>query len=291
MKIIDACLLFGSFHSCSDLLYREEKGMKTLIVEKDGALHIGEIPVPEIDETSALVKVLASGICGTDKKILHGTFKGFDSYPCLLGHEAVGEVVKIGSKVKYLKVGDKVITPYVDKGPGKYTTIFGAFSEYTVVHDWKAMDELGIGRGTPGFVDYYQIQKKIPSNFDNASGVMLITLREVLAATRHFDFKADKSIVIFGAGIIANRAIAYFGKERIECIIDNSKDRIGTKLQGIDIVSLDGYINDMSSDRDSQIVIAVGSNYVSTIAEQLKNNGISEFCWFKVIENCVEETI
>ena len=140
--------------------------MKTLIVEKDGALHIGEIPVPEIDETSALVKVLASGICGTDKKILHGTFKGFDSYPCLLGHEAVGEVVKIGSKVKYLKVGDKVITPYVDKGPGKYTTIFGAFSEYTVVHDWKAMDELGIGRGTPGFVDYYQIQKNDVQNHE-----------------------------------------------------------------------------------------------------------------------------
>ena len=101
----------------------------------------------------------------------------------------------------------------------------------------------------------------------------------------------DKSIVIFGAGIIANRAIAYFGKERIECIIDNSKDRIGAKLQGIDIVSLEGCINDMSRDRDSQIVIAVGSNYASIIAEQLKNNGISEFCWFKAIENCVKETI
>lgn len=101
----------------------------------------------------------------------------------------------------------------------------------------------------------------------------------------------DKGIVIFGAGIIANRAIDYFGKERIERIIDNSKDRIGTKLQGIDIVSLDRYINDMSRDRDSQVVIAVGSNYVSTIAEQLKNNGISEFYWFKAIENCVKETI
>lgn len=176
--------------------------MKTLIVEKDGALHVEDIPIPEIDETSALVRVLASGICGTDKKILHGTFKGFDSYPCLLGHEAVGEVVKVGSKVKYLKVGDKVITPYVDEGPGGYTTIFGALSEYTVVHDWKAMDELGIGRGTPGFVDYYQIQKKIPPHFDNVSSVMLITLREVLAATRHFGFKADKSIVIFGAGAV-----------------------------------------------------------------------------------------
>lgn len=101
----------------------------------------------------------------------------------------------------------------------------------------------------------------------------------------------NKKIVLFGAGIIANRAITYFGKERIECVIDNNKDRIGTKLHGIDIVSLDWYINDMSRDRDSQVVIAVGNNYVLTIAEQLKSNGISEFCWFKAIENSIKETI
>lgn len=176
--------------------------MRTLIVEKNGETHIGEIPLPDIDETSALVRVLASGICGTDKKILHGTFKGFDSYPCLLGHEAVGEVVEVGSKVKYLQVGDLVITPYVDIAPDGYSTIFGGFSEYTVIHDWKVMGELGIGKGTPDFVDYYQIQKKIPKNFDPVSSVMIITLREVLAATRHFGFKADESIVIFGAGAV-----------------------------------------------------------------------------------------
>lgn len=38
-------------------------------------------------------------------------------------------------------------------------------------------------------------------------------------------------------------------------------------------------------------MIAVGSNYVSAIAEQLKDNGISEFRWFKAIESCVKETI
>ena len=176
--------------------------MKTLIVEKDGTLRVGETAVPEIDETSALVRVLASGICGTDKKILHGTFKGFDSYPCLLGHEAVGRVVRTGSKVKYLQEGDLVIAPYVDAPPDGYSTIFGGFSEYTVAHDWKAMGELGIGTGTPDFVDYYQIQKKIPNDFSPVCGVMMITLREVLAATRHFGLKADESIVIFGAGAV-----------------------------------------------------------------------------------------
>ena len=45
---------------------------------------------------------------GTDSKILHGTFKGVDTYPCLLGHEANGEVVEVGSKVKQWKVGDRI---------------------------------------------------------------------------------------------------------------------------------------------------------------------------------------
>ncbi len=176
--------------------------MKTLIVEKGGTLRVGETAVPEIDDTSALVRVLASGICGTDKKILHGTFKGFESYPCLLGHEAVGRVVRTGSKVKYLQEGDLVIAPYVDSPPDGYSTIYGGFSEYAVVHDWKVMEELGIGKGTPGFVDYYQIQKKIPVDFSPVNGVMMITLREVLAAARHFGLKADESIVIFGAGAV-----------------------------------------------------------------------------------------
>ena len=37
----------------------------------------------------------------------------------MLGHEGVGEVVEAGSKVKGLKVGDKVLLPFVDPDPGK----------------------------------------------------------------------------------------------------------------------------------------------------------------------------
>lgn len=176
--------------------------MKTLIVNGDNTYRIGEIPIPEIDDTSALVRVLACGICGTDKKILHGTFKGFNSYPCILGHEAVGEVIKVGKEVKYLKEGDYVIPPYIDNPPEGLTTIYGGFSEYAVIHDWKRMDELGIGRHTPAFTDYYQIQKTVPNDINPTSAVMMITLREVLAATRHFGFKAGESIVIFGAGAV-----------------------------------------------------------------------------------------
>ncbi len=176
--------------------------MKSLVVERSGDLWIGEFPIPEIDETSALVRVLACGICGTDRKLLHANFKGYDAYPCLIGHEAVGEVIKVGSKVKYLKPGDHVIAPYLDKPVGGCTPSLGGFSEYAVVHDWQVLEEMGKGRGTPGFEEFFWIQKKLPKEIDAVSGVMMVTLREVLAATKHFGFRKNESIVIFGAGAV-----------------------------------------------------------------------------------------
>lgn len=70
--------------------------MKTLIVNKEGRLEIQEIAKPRINEKQALVKTIACGMCGTDVKLIHKTFKGFpeDIYPIMLGHEGVGEVVE-----------------------------------------------------------------------------------------------------------------------------------------------------------------------------------------------------
>ena len=82
-------------------------------------------------------------MCGTDIKLIHRTFKASPnrSTPLLLGHEGVGEVVEAGSKVKGLKVGDKVLLPFVDPDPENLPGLgsgWGALSEYAVVCDPKA---------------------------------------------------------------------------------------------------------------------------------------------------------
>ena len=70
--------------------------MRTLVVAKDGALSIQEVNKPRYNEYQALVKTIACGMCGTDIKLCHRTFKGFPEsvYPIMLGHEGVGEVVE-----------------------------------------------------------------------------------------------------------------------------------------------------------------------------------------------------
>ena len=177
-----------------------EEKMKSLAVTNEHKLEIVDIPIPRPDACSVLVKTLASGICGTDAKIIHGTFKNVSTYPCLLGHEAVGEVVELGSAVKQFHLGDKVLVPFIDEPCSGYYPYWGGFSEYAICHDWQAMAECGMGPGTASFGDYIYTQKTVPRSMDNAAAVMMITLREVLAACRNFHFGAGESIVIYGAG-------------------------------------------------------------------------------------------
>ncbi len=63
-----------------------------------------------------LIRVKASGICGTDIHIWHGKH-GAVTYPRIPGHELVGEVVDVGSAVSHVKVGDHVaVDPVVSCG-------------------------------------------------------------------------------------------------------------------------------------------------------------------------------
>lgn len=175
--------------------------MRSLAVTKDHRLEIVEVPMPEIDASSFLIKNLACGICsGTDMKILHGKFKGVTEYPTLLGHEAVGRVVKVGKDVEQFKEGDLVISANIPMHLGSYASAWGGYSEYLVGRDWKAMAKNGIGPGTPGFEESIYTQMIIPDDFDPVQSTMIVTLREVLAAALHFGFGGGKSLAVFGAG-------------------------------------------------------------------------------------------
>ncbi|MDC7287568.1 zinc-binding dehydrogenase [Blautia schinkii] len=175
--------------------------MKSLAVTKDHRLEIVEVPVPEIDSSSFLIQNLACGICsGTDTKILHGKFKGVTKYPALLGHEAVGRVIKCGKDVEQFKEGDLVISANIPMSVGGYESAWGGYSEYLVGRDWKAMARNGSGPFTPGFEESIYTQMTLPQDFDPVKSTMIVTLREVLAAALHFGFQCGKSLAVFGAG-------------------------------------------------------------------------------------------
>lgn len=174
--------------------------MKTFIIEKDGSTGLREVPVPRINSKQALVKMIANGMCGTDVKLLHRTFKGIpmSSYPLMLGHEGVGEVVKVGADVRGYKVGDKVFLPFVDPDSELYPNIgsgWGAMSEYAVVWDKDAV--YGEGESAP---DCAYAQTILDPCLDPVDAAMIITFREVLSSIRFFGVKPENNIVVFGCG-------------------------------------------------------------------------------------------
>ena len=102
-----------------------ENIMKAMVYYGDHDIRFEERKKPElIDPTDAIIKMTKTTICGTDLGIYkgknpeieqkeqekNGSFNGR-----ILGHEGIGIVEQIGSSVKNIKVGDKVIVSCVSR--------------------------------------------------------------------------------------------------------------------------------------------------------------------------------
>ncbi|MBE9011648.1 glutathione-dependent formaldehyde dehydrogenase [Pseudanabaenaceae cyanobacterium LEGE 13415] len=79
-----------------------------------GALdvRVDNVPDPKIlNPRDAIVKITSTAICGSDLHIYDGFIPTMQSGD-ILGHEFMGEVVEVGSAVKNIKIGDRVVVPF-----------------------------------------------------------------------------------------------------------------------------------------------------------------------------------
>jgi threonine dehydrogenase-like Zn-dependent dehydrogenase len=85
--------------------------MKAVVFHGIGDIRLDDVKEPTIqDPTDAIVRITASAICGTDLHMIRGTL-GPMKPGTILGHEAVGVIEEIGSGVRNLAVGDRVVIP------------------------------------------------------------------------------------------------------------------------------------------------------------------------------------
>ncbi|HEX3952834.1 MAG TPA: zinc-dependent alcohol dehydrogenase [Stellaceae bacterium] len=86
--------------------------MKALCWHGKGDMRCDTVPDPKIEHPrDAIVKVTATAICGSDLHIYGGLIPTME-HGDVIGHEAMGEVVELGSEVKNLKIGDRVVIPF-----------------------------------------------------------------------------------------------------------------------------------------------------------------------------------
>jgi L-iditol 2-dehydrogenase len=82
--------------------------MRVAMYYRNNDVRLQEMPVPQIGPGELLVRVEASGICGSDVMEWYRIKKA----PRVLGHEIAGEIVAAGPEVKAYKKGDRVVVAH-----------------------------------------------------------------------------------------------------------------------------------------------------------------------------------
>jgi L-iditol 2-dehydrogenase len=171
--------------------------MRVAMYYSNSDVRLEEMPVPEIGPGEILMKVHASGICGSDLMEWYRLPKA----PLVLGHEVAGEVVEVGDGVQKFAPGDRVIaTHHVPCNTCRYclrgnhsscrtlrTTHFdpGGFAEYI------RLPAINVDRGV----------LKLPDEvtYDEASFVE--PLGCVVRGQRLAGFGMTDSVLVMGSGI------------------------------------------------------------------------------------------
>ena len=134
-----------------------------VITEYNKPYEIQEFTIPEIEPRAILVKIQMAGVCGTDVHQVAGELGLKPKLPIIPGHEAIGEIVKIGEGRTHdcagvqLSIGDRIMWSHVSCGEcipctidnqpnlcvnrfsygmsfsGKYPYLSGGFAEYTYI--------------------------------------------------------------------------------------------------------------------------------------------------------------
>ena len=96
--------------------------VRAAVTTAPGRIEVREFPMPNVEPGAVLIRVLLSGICGTDKHTFRGETKQYAgtehersiTYPLICGHETVGVVEETGGVVYDsegvpLAIGDRVV--------------------------------------------------------------------------------------------------------------------------------------------------------------------------------------
>ena len=84
--------------------------VRAMVLTAPNQIELQRFPKPEVGEDDALLRVEASGICGTDYETLSGEYAR--GYPIILGHEPLGTIEQIGDRAAErwgVRAGDRVV--------------------------------------------------------------------------------------------------------------------------------------------------------------------------------------
>jgi 2-desacetyl-2-hydroxyethyl bacteriochlorophyllide A dehydrogenase len=175
------------------------KRVKAAVFHKAEDITVEEVPNPRVEPHGVVIKVKASGICGSDvHRYLQGGRDGM-----ILGHEFAGDVVEIGSDVGDVRAGDRVVA-MSGRGCGQcYWCRSGQFIRCSKLQL--------LSYGFPGgFAEYVavpyfkigQYAARLPSHLTYEEGATAEPLSVALYAVQQTQPQPGDTVVVIGMGII-----------------------------------------------------------------------------------------
>ena len=128
--------------------------MRALVWHGRGDVRVDRVPDPELlNPGDAIVRVTATAICGSDLHLLDGYIPTMQKGD-ILGHEFMGEVVEVGTGVKKLRVGDRVVVPFPIACGACYFCQHALWSLCDNTHPKAALAETLFGHAPAGIFGY-----------------------------------------------------------------------------------------------------------------------------------------
>mgnify|MGYP000253557148 CR=1 FL=1 len=207
--------------------------MKALVLDKYMELNYRDFPNPVIESKEVLIKVKACGICGSDVHGMDGS-TGRRNPPIIMGHEASGEIVELGSEVIEWKLGDRVTFD---------STIYPLNDWYTLNGRYNLSENRKVFGVSPkeykrngAFADYVSVPAhilyKLPDNVSYEQAAMVEPVAVAAHAVNISKIQPGKSAVVVGAGMVGMFVIKILEIAGVYPIIAVDLDDTKLKLAG-----------------------------------------------------------
>lgn len=209
--------------------------MQALVLEAAQTLTLQEVPEPELGPGDVLIQVKACGICGSDVHGYDGS-TGRRIPPLIMGHEAAGNVVKVGADVRSVQQGDRVTFDSTVSCGG---CGFCAAGEVNLCDTRQVLGvSCGDYRRHGAFAEFVAVPERIvyalPPGFSYEKAALIEAVSIAVHAAKISQIRPGSSAVVVGAGMIgllAVQAFRAFGCQKVFAIdLDRSKLDLARRL-------------------------------------------------------------
>ncbi len=171
--------------------------MRVAMYYNNRDVRLEKLPTPQIGPGELLVKILASGICGSDVMEWYRIKKA----PLVLGHEIAGEIVELGEGVDRYKIGDRVFVSHHIPCNTCHYCLNGNHTACETLHS--------TNYDPGGFAEYIRVPPLnvdrgvflLPDEVSFEEGAFVEPLACVIRGQRVAQLQPGQTVLILGSGI------------------------------------------------------------------------------------------